>query len=374
MTERELTNGPISAHRLMALEQPARAWRRALPEFAQRVDLDLFRRISRTAHPAGDLILPKLSHAANHSRLWMGMAAALAAFGGRFGKRAAMRGMLAVGAASFLSNLPAKLAFRRARPQLEVPIARRLARIPLSTSFPSGHAASAFAFATAVSIEKPQLAPVVFPLAGAVAYSRIYTGVHYPTDVVVGAAIGAGVAMATRRMWPATDDEPASTRPSTSAPTSSLGSDGLGLTVIVNPTAGSPLGADVAESLRVSLPKAKIVELSAEDDLSVALADAVESCAVLGIAGGDGSVNAAAAIAVEHETPLLVVPAGTLNHFARDLGINSVEDAISAVQVGSAAEVDVSSISGEVFVNTASVGAYVDMVEAREHMEDTFGK
>jgi undecaprenyl-diphosphatase len=62
--------------------------------------------------------------------------------------------------------------------------------MPRSRSFPSGHSASAFAFATAASKELPPLAPVLVPLAGAVAYSRVHAGVHYPSDVAAGAAGG----------------------------------------------------------------------------------------------------------------------------------------------------------------------------------------
>jgi undecaprenyl-diphosphatase len=63
-----------------------------------------------------------------------------------------------------------------------------------------------------------------------------------------------------------------------------------------------------------------------------------------------------------------------LNHFARDLGIDSVDDAVRAVEEGSTFQVDAGVIDGEVFVNTASIGAYVDMVEAREKLEETVGK
>jgi undecaprenyl-diphosphatase len=62
--------------------------------------------------------------------------------------------------------------------------------MPTSTSFPSGHSASAFAFATAVGSEVPALAVPLRALAAAVAYSRVHTGVHYPGDVVVGSLVG----------------------------------------------------------------------------------------------------------------------------------------------------------------------------------------
>jgi undecaprenyl-diphosphatase len=66
--------------------------------------------------------------------------------------------------------------------------------VPASTSFPSGHAASAFAFAYAVGRHLPGLAVPVRLLAAGVAYSRVHTGVHYPGDVVVGSVTGAGTA------------------------------------------------------------------------------------------------------------------------------------------------------------------------------------
>ena len=66
-------------------------------------------------------------------------------------------------------------------------------RMPDSTSFPSGHSASGFAFATAVSSQLPVVGAGLRFLAGAVAYSRVHTGVHYPGDAVVGSLVGAGV-------------------------------------------------------------------------------------------------------------------------------------------------------------------------------------
>jgi undecaprenyl-diphosphatase len=88
--------------------------------------------------------------------------------------------------------------FRRTRPSLDgVPLIRHVRRAPVTTSFPSGHAASAAAFTTGVSLELPELAVPVGTLAAAVAYSRVHVGVHYPGDVLVGAALGAGLALAT---------------------------------------------------------------------------------------------------------------------------------------------------------------------------------
>lgn len=351
-----------------------RFWRRFLPDLVQRADLSIFRRVSETHHPAGDTFLPRLSHAANHSRLWIAIAATLALLGGRHGKRAGVRGMLAVGIASFVANVPAKLAVNRMRPQLEVPVARRLARLPTSTSFPSGHSASAFAFATGVSIEKPGLAPLIFPAASAVAYSRIYTGVHYPTDVVVGSAIGAVAALMTRRVWPKAPEEPARTRPTPSGPVRSIDPDGRGVTVVVNPRAGNARNGRVATDLRQALPEAEIVELAEGEDLGSVLEREADRCEVLGVAGGDGSVSTAAAVALERNKPLLVVPSGTLNRFARSLGIENIDDAVRGVKEAWTSEVDLGSIDGDVFVNTASLGAYVSLVDARGRLERMIGR
>jgi undecaprenyl-diphosphatase len=68
--------------------------------------------------------------------------------------------------------------------------------MPASTSFPSGHAASGFAFASAISRDQPWLGLALRFLAAAVAYSRVHTGVHYPGDVVAGALIGTSTGQA----------------------------------------------------------------------------------------------------------------------------------------------------------------------------------
>jgi membrane-associated phospholipid phosphatase len=145
-----------------------------------------------------DHALPRLGRAANHGRLWFGVAGVLLLTGRRDARRAAARGLVSLGVASAISNVVAKQAVRRVRPTVDlVPPVRWLRRAPVTTSFPSGHSASAAAFATGAALEMPVLAVPIGGLAAAVAVSRVVTGAHYPSDVVTGVLLGASVGAAT---------------------------------------------------------------------------------------------------------------------------------------------------------------------------------
>src|SRR5580658_496951 len=162
------------------------------------VDQAIYSAVASTPTPSLDEPLRRLSNAANNSRLWLAIAAGLAVAGGRDGRRAAVRGTLAIGVTSALVNLQVKSLWIRPRPDRAgagVPEQRDV-RMPDSTSFPSGHAASGFAFASAVGRDQPWLGLGLRFLAAAVAYSRVHTGVHYPGDVVAGALIGASTGQA----------------------------------------------------------------------------------------------------------------------------------------------------------------------------------
>ncbi len=150
-----------------------------------------------------DEVMPRLSRIANHGVLWTGLAAGLWISGDRRARRAAWRGIGSLAAASATANILGKGVAARTRPDITVPAARRLRHPPRTSSFPSGHAASAAAFATGVALEMPGLAVPVAGLAAAVGASRVLTGVHYPSDVLAGFAIGTAAAMATLLCWPA---------------------------------------------------------------------------------------------------------------------------------------------------------------------------
>jgi membrane-associated phospholipid phosphatase len=160
------------------------------------VDRAVYEAVART--PTGTLDAPvrRLSAAADHSRLWLAIAAAVALVGGRRGRRAALEGVVAIGVTSATINLGVKPIARRSRPDRDRPALFEDRHVPMpgSTSFPSGHAASAFAFAYAIGRHLPVLAVPIRLLAAAVAYSRVHTGVHYPGDVVIGSVAGAGTA------------------------------------------------------------------------------------------------------------------------------------------------------------------------------------
>lgn len=167
---------------------------RTLAELAA-IDRAVYAAIADTPTPSLDEPIRRLSDSANYSRLWIAIAAVLAIAGGRRGRRAAASGLAAIGVTSALVNQGVKRAYPRRRPDRDGDevVEERRVRMPDSTSFPSGHSASAFAFASAAGRFVPELgAPLRF-LAAGVAYSRVHTGVHYPGDALIGSLIGASI-------------------------------------------------------------------------------------------------------------------------------------------------------------------------------------
>ena len=338
-------------------------------------DLALYRRAATSHAPVLDAVLPRLTRSADHGLLWIALSVLFAA-GGR--RRAAVRGLTSLALASATANIPAKLATRRARPQLHpVPLPRRLLRQPTTSSFPSGHSASAAAFTAGVAMESPLLGIPVGVLASGVAYGRVHTGVHYPGDVVAGLALGTTAALVVRRVWPVRPDRPAFARPAR-RPAAAL-PEGEGLVVVINESAGAGSRADEAEQelLRL-LPKAEVVRCTADDDVAGCLTKAAERGEVLGVMGGDGTVNCAAGIALDRGMPLAVLPGGTLDHFAGELGVRAIEDVATAVREGNAVEITVGSADPEgrglYFLNTFALGVYPELVREREKLENRIGK
>jgi diacylglycerol kinase family enzyme/membrane-associated phospholipid phosphatase len=334
-------------------------------------DSAVVRRVADSDSRLLEATMPRLSRLANHGLLWAGLAAGMWATRDMWARRAAWRGMGSLAVASAVTNVVAKGLAARPRPEVSRATSRRLGRPPRTSSFPSGHAASAAAFAAGVSLEKPGLAAPVIVLAAAVGASRVTTGVHYPSDVLAGFAIGAATGGTTLYWWPRRPRIPAAaSRPPRQAPAAA---DGEGLVLAVNTSAGTA-SSRLVTRLRRELPRAVIIESDASQDHAALLRRAARQARILGVAGGDGTVSAASAVALEMGLPLLVIPAGTFNHFAADLGVWSVADALAALRAGEAVMVDVGVAGRRSFVNTSSTGLYTELVRAREQLENRLGR
>jgi undecaprenyl-diphosphatase len=183
----DLVNG--AAHRRDLLH-------RILDDFSQ-VDQALYQAVASAPTPTLDIPLRRLSNSANNSMVWVALAGGLGIVGGRRGRRAAVAGIMSVAISSAVVNVALKNLYERERPDRDTAaiISTRHTRMPDSSSFPSGHSASGFAFATAVGRQIPALSFPMGMLAAAIAYSRVHSGVHYPGDAIVGSLAGGAIGL-----------------------------------------------------------------------------------------------------------------------------------------------------------------------------------
>ncbi|MGO9033990.1 bifunctional phosphatase PAP2/diacylglycerol kinase family protein [Mycobacterium sp.] len=323
------------------------------------LDAEVFQAVANSSSPLLDTAMPALTRAADHAKLWLAIAAGLAMSGSRSAHRGAGRGVVSLAVTSLITNQLAKRAWHRNRPgHRSVPLARRLRRYPTSDSLPSGHAASAAAFVVGVGLENPTLGILLAVLAWLVGFSRVVTGAHYPGDVLAGFGIGSAIAGLGGRLVPpiVAPRLPIADPLRIDAPPRP---DGAGVVLVVNPAAGSGNGERVIAQVRRELPKAEIVTLGASDNLEEVLRGAAHRAEVLGIGGGDGTVACAAAVAVRTGRPLAVFPAGTFNHFAKDIGCDNAASTVRAIRAGTVSCVDLVCFNdARMVLNTASIGAY----------------
>lgn len=328
---------------------------------ADTVDRRLVPRWTRRRSQPIDGLLVKLTEAADRSRLWLVLAAAGAAFGGRRGRRAAEYGVLALTFTSAAVNGPLKLLVRRHRPTPR----RWLRRMPRTSSFPSGHAASAFAFAVAATRELPEAGGLLFPLATGVAYSRVYTGMHYPSDVIAGAMFGAAVGTATRPAAQAFGRDRAE-RSRAKEPR-----DLPEAVLVVSPHSGHSrkLGRARRALDHYGIHVAEELGIDHVDDLTQLLRTEAGEDRLVIAAGGDGTIGAVAGRLVDADNLLGILPLGTGNDFARSVGIPmNPRRAAKTMATGQVSDVDLGRLvrTGQppkYFAHAATVGLNVDFAK-----------
>jgi undecaprenyl-diphosphatase len=136
-------------------------------------------------HPLPEGMMRSLGLLAGHGVIWVGIGSTLAARDANRRRKWLMAGALAP--TTILANYPLKRRIARRRPNLEL---KRLGSAPNEHSFPSSHAASSFAAATAMVAIEPSYAAPLLLLATLISIGRPYLGMHYPSDVLGGAAFG----------------------------------------------------------------------------------------------------------------------------------------------------------------------------------------
>lgn len=332
---------------------------------------------ARRRTPSLDTAMTTASSVANRSLLWLAVAGVLTATGRRRARTGAAGGLLGIGFASLLVNGPLKFAWRRDRPP--VAPAPPLLALPRTFSFPSGHSASAFAFAVGVSRAVPPAGPVVLPAAGAVAYSRVHTGVHYPSDVAVGAAVGVAsgllAARIVRRLRERSVHHPHTAELDLPIPRHAV--------LLASPGAGAAADLDAAraELERAGISIVRSYGVDEVDELAAHIDRAGDVAPLVIAAGGDGTVGLAAGVVAGTPAVLFPLPLGTSNDVGRSLGVPP--DALEAARELTgyrvirvdAGRVGLGDRRAVTFLNATTVGLNVAFatMATKKSMRDRFG-
>ena len=153
-----------------------------------------------------------------------------------------------------------------------------------------------------------------------------------------------------------------------------------GIPVIVNPRSGpegmQDGGTAITAAFEAKGLRARIVALAPDDDIATTVGELLDAggTKLIVAAGGDGTVNAVASCLLDRDATLGILPMGTLNHFARDLGIApELEAAVAVIATGHERRTDVGEVNGKAFLNNSSLGLYPRIVSEREHAQRHLG-
>jgi undecaprenyl-diphosphatase len=137
--------------------------------------------------------------------------------------------------------------------------------------------------------------------------------------------------------------------------------------LIVNPHAGSE--RETPEALSAALPSLELRTSEPSEMPDVLMKAVAAGAEIVAVGGGDGTQRTAASVLAHTASTLLPVPLGTFNHFARAIGIGTVEAAAEALEGGTPTRVDLGQVNEEVFLNNASIGWYAEMLQTRARLE-----
>lgn len=147
-------------------------------------------------------------------------------------------------------------------------------------------------------------------------------------------------------------------------------SDTPGIPALINAKSGT---ADAARTAITANAAFELHEVD-PDQIAEQVRTLASNAARILVAGGDGTIATAAGELLGLPTELAILPGGTLNHFARDMGLpEDATEALALAATGSSRTEDVATVNGRAFLNTSSVGAYVHFVKVREYLERRFG-